>query len=130
LTEAALVTACSGTPAPARRSARPVPGLVSVYLDDDVTEAQKAAIRAKLEAAPGAGEVTYVSHEEAYRRVKKLYSDNPDVQDVRPDDLPESFHVRLADRNDATRLLKEVRGLDGVDQATLAPTPSASPTAS
>lgn len=122
-----LVAGCSGRPA--RQPTPAVPGVVVAYLRDDATTAQKDAIESKLRGAPGASGVRFVSREEAYRQFKKTFKDRPDlVKTVRPEDLPESYRVRLADRTDAPKLLAKIRPMPGVKTANLVPLPSPSAT--
>jgi cell division protein FtsX len=68
-----------------------------VFLDAGVSERERAAVRAKVAAAPGAGQVMYESKVAALVNYRRLFSDTPDALGASEDQLPESFRVRLAD---------------------------------
>jgi cell division transport system permease protein len=71
---------------------------VSIFLKDDVTQAQTAQLRAELEAMPDVQRVEFETKEEAYARFKEQFKDTPDiVANTTPDVLPESFRVKLKD---------------------------------
>jgi cell division transport system permease protein len=69
---------------------------VSIFLADDVTEEQRAAIEQKLEASPEVATFVYESKEEAYARFQQQFSQQPELVENTPADaLPESFRVEL-----------------------------------
>jgi cell division protein FtsX len=73
---------------------------VTVLLPAGTTEAQRAAIQARLEAIDGVAEVTYETPAEAYRRLpEKLRKDGRDPAKVTPmytpETVPGAFHVAL-----------------------------------
>lgn len=69
---------------------------VSVFLRDTATTAQKNAIEAKLKASPEVQTVAYETKAEAYKRFKKLFSEQQSlVSQTPPSDLPASFRVKL-----------------------------------
>lgn len=71
---------------------------VSVYLNDDITEAQQADIRGTIENLDVVKDVTYVSKPEAFEEFKRLYRDQPALyENVDEDILPASFRVELSD---------------------------------
>ena len=75
---------------------------VSVFLPASATDAERAAVRARLEAIDGVAKVTWESPEEAYRRLpQKLRRDGRDPVKVSPLYTPGSmhgaFHVTLDD---------------------------------
>jgi cell division protein FtsX len=109
-----LVAGCTRTVTPIP----PPTTHLTVYLDDDVTTAQKSAVEAKVRTLPGADVVTFVSHQEAYRRFKELFKDRPDLVDIAtPENLPESYEV-LVTGTVSEAALAELRGLPGVDEVT------------
>lgn len=62
---------------------------ITVFFEEDATEAQKRAIGEELEAHEGVGEVTYVSAEEAWDEFQKQYfGDNPELAEGFKDDNP------------------------------------------
>jgi len=82
---------------------------VSVYLcgptsaeptcaNHTVTQAERDAIRAKLEALPVVKQIYYESSAAAYQNAKKLFRNSPDlIKNIDPAALPESFRVKLTD---------------------------------
>jgi hypothetical protein len=69
---------------------------VSVYLTSQLSNGQRDAIRAQLEAVPAVERVDYESKEDAYARFMDQFRDSPDmVRNVSPDVLPESYRVKL-----------------------------------
>lgn len=112
-------------PTPSRDSRSVV---VSVFLDPDVTETQKDVVGDSLRETPGVTRVTFVSHEEAYKRFKKAFGSSPGpMASVEPGDLPESFLVRMRDRKTATAAAVDMRRLSGVDDVVVPPVPTATP---
>ncbi|MGK5681146.1 permease-like cell division protein FtsX [Actinoplanes sp. URMC 104] len=96
----------------------------AVFLRDDVTEQQKAAVEAHLRGLPDVAEVTYESSAEAYEKFKKLWADNPEfVEKLTPTSLPQSFKVRMADAK-AARHVRDtgqaaIEGLPGVQDVVM-----------
>ena len=97
----------------------------SVFLRPDVTPQQKTNVDAYLRDLPEVAEVKYETREEAYRRFKELWADNPEfAQKVSPDSLPGSFRVRMAD-NAAIRKVRDgsgeanIKNLPGVQDVVL-----------
>jgi cell division protein FtsX len=116
-----LLAGCTETVAPIPTPPTTTPPTTSrlvVFLVDDATAAQKSTIEARLRALPGATEVSFETREEAYRRFKELFKDQPDlVNRTKPADLPESYRVTLAGAVGQSTLA-EIRRLPGVDQIT------------
>ncbi len=90
---------------------------VSVFLTDTVTDAQRQDLLTTLTGLPLVKEVKYESKDEAYKRFKEQFKDQPDlVNNVSPGALPESYRVRLKDPTKYEVVASSVRGLPGVDQ--------------
>jgi cell division transport system permease protein len=71
---------------------------VSIFLKDDVTQAQRDQLRTELAAMPDVERVYFESKDEAYQRFKEQFKDTPDiVTNTSPEVLPESFRVKLKD---------------------------------
>lgn len=126
---AVLVTGCSGLPSPNRSHVSTAPTTIVVFLRPEVTAVQRKAVGSKLRAAHGVTAVRFISREEAYRRFKKAFKDKPELLNAtRPEDMLESYQARFADRDDASRTLRAVRTMAGVQRAQVLPTPSPSAT--
>jgi cell division transport system permease protein len=71
---------------------------VSIFLKNDVTEAQRTQLQGDLRADSLVQNVIYESREIAWQRFKTQFRDAPDlVNATKPDSLPESFRVKLKD---------------------------------
>ncbi len=91
---------------------------VSIYLTDDVTEAQREAIAAELDGSPEVADYLYESKAEAYQRFTEQFSQQPAlVENTDPNALPESFRVELVNPERYSVIAAEFpNGQDGVDQ--------------
>jgi cell division transport system permease protein len=71
---------------------------VSVFLTENVGDAQRAEIEQELKSLPAVEAVEYESKQQAFARFQEQFKDTPDlVQNVTADALPESFRVKLRD---------------------------------
>lgn len=101
--------------------------MIMVQLREDATEVQKETIEARLGALPGVTEVRFVSRQEAYRRFRELSRERSGpIEDIGPEDLPESITVRLTDPAVSTTVVQTAQTLPGVQQATTLPAPAPS----
>jgi cell division transport system permease protein len=91
---------------------------VSIFLTDDVTDDQRNAIEQKLKASDEVKSYIYESKDEAYKRFKEQFAQQPDlVNNVGPDALPESFRVELVNPERYSVIAAEFpNGQNGVDQ--------------
>jgi cell division transport system permease protein len=89
---------------------------VSVYLRDDITEEQLAALRTQLEEDPAVTSVRYISAEEAYARGKEVL-DPATAEFLTPGVLPASFTIELEDQlRDYDEVAARYAAATGVDQ--------------
>src|SRR4051795_8696414 len=91
---------------------------VSIFLADDVTDEQRAAIEKQLDGSNEVSTYIYESKEEAYARFQQQFSQQPElVQNTPQDALPESFRVELVNPERYQVIASEFpNGKDGVDQ--------------
>jgi cell division transport system permease protein len=91
---------------------------VSIFLADDVTDEQRAAIESRLDSSPEVKSYIYESKEEAFERFQQQFSQQPElVENTPPDALPESFRVELVNPERYEVIKAEFpAGADGVDQ--------------
>lgn len=69
---------------------------VSIFLKNDVTEAQRKALDTALKEDPLVQEYDHETKEEAYEKFQTMFRDAPDlVNSVKPESLPEAFRVKL-----------------------------------
>jgi cell division transport system permease protein len=89
---------------------------VSVYLRDDITEDQLAALRAELDDDPMVSSVRYISADEAYERGKQVL-DPATAEFLTPGVLPASFTIDLVDQlRDYDAVAEKYAAAVGVDQ--------------
>ncbi len=91
---------------------------VSIFLADDVTEEQRAAIETQLEESDEVKGFIYESKEEAYERFQEQFSQQPElVQNTPEDALPESFRVELVNPERYPVIAEQFpNGENGVDR--------------
>ena len=69
---------------------------VDVYLHDEITEAERAAVRKALESVEGAARVDYIDKDRALARFEEWFGSTVDLADsLRDNPLPASFQVFL-----------------------------------
>lgn len=90
---------------------------VSVYLNDDITKAQRTDLQKQLTQAPEVTGVNYLDKKQAYTRFKKLFEAQPElVSAVGPNDLPASFQVKLRNAEQFDLVSQEFNSAPGVQQ--------------
>lgn len=84
--------------------------------DGPVTEEQKAQFQADLdELRPLVSEVFFESNQEAYERFIERFSDSPIASNVVPEQLPESFRVKLSDPEQFLVIVEKFSQRPGVE---------------
>jgi cell division transport system permease protein len=90
---------------------------VSIFLADDITEEQRVALEAQLEADQLVSSYEYESREEAYEQFRTLFADSPElVEATAPESLPESFRLRLVDPERFQEIDERYTGVAGIDE--------------
>jgi cell division transport system permease protein len=92
---------------------------LSVYLRNDITQAQLDALQKKIQANPEVKNYQFLTHEDAYNEFKKLFQDEPDIiAAVSPDTLPQSFRISLKNPSDESvrAVGQALQGEAGVDE--------------
>jgi cell division transport system permease protein len=90
---------------------------VTIFLKNDVTEAQRANLDTALKDDPLIKDHFYESKQEAYERFKEQFRDAQDlVNSVKPDALPESFRVTLKNPEQFAQIDQKYQGSEGIDQ--------------
>jgi cell division transport system permease protein len=88
---------------------------VSIFLREDVTDAQRTAINQAIDSNPLVDSKTYETREQAFEKFKVLWRDSPDfIKSVGPDSLPESFRVKLKDPEQYATVAENNKGLPGI----------------
>ncbi|MET8253206.1 permease-like cell division protein FtsX [Micromonospora sp. NPDC005197] len=90
---------------------------VSIFLSQEVSEQQRTDLDAKLKADPLVKDVIYVNKDEAYKKFQEMYQDAPDlVNAVKPDQLPESFRLKLNNPEQYKNIYDQYKDTEGVDE--------------
>jgi cell division transport system permease protein len=88
---------------------------VAIFLNDNVSEAERSSLDAALAANPMVAEKKYESKDQAYERFQTLYADSPDfLKSVQPGQLPESFRVRLKNPEAYSQFATSIDGVPGI----------------
>ncbi len=92
---------------------------VSIYLQKNVTQAERSEITTTLAHDPRVKSFLYESSQQALVRFRQEFKDEPalvGLVNARPDSLPESFRVQLKDPRQFAVLASEFANTPGVDQ--------------
>lgn len=91
---------------------------VSIYLQDEVTPAQREAVTSQLDGSPEVESYQYLDKAAAFARFKELFKGNPQlVNQATQEDLPATYLVRMKDPERYTVLAQQFPGgKNGVDQ--------------
>ena len=88
---------------------------VSIFLREDVSEAQRTAINQAIDTNALVLSKTYETRAQAFEKFKVLWRDSPDfIKSVGPDSLPESFRVKLKDPEQYQVFADHIKGLPGI----------------
>ena len=80
-----------------------------------ITSDQKVAIQRDLQALPVVDEVFYENQSQAFNRFQERFKGSAIAQNVTPDQLPESFRVKLKDPTKFAVIESAFSGRPGVD---------------
>ena len=90
---------------------------VAIFLDDEITEERRAELDAELRADPLVREVLFETKEMAYDKFKELYRDAPElVNAIKPEQLPQSFRVKLKDPTQYNQIFEKYKDAEGIDE--------------
>jgi cell division transport system permease protein len=82
----------------------------------EVTQDQRETIRADLDSMPEVEKVYYESKRKAYSRFKEQFKNSAIVDNVTPDQMPESFRVKLVNPEQFDIVASAFVGRAGVEQ--------------
>ena len=86
-----------------------------VFLKVRATRAEVSAVQSKLAGSPLVKRFAYLSKDDAYAEFRRIFANDPDVtRGITPEDLPESFRVKLRHQIDATAFVGTFRHYHGV----------------
>jgi cell division transport system permease protein len=91
---------------------------VSIFLKDDITDAQRTALGNELAADPLVKQpVIHETKQQAWSKFQQMFKDAPDlVAATKPDALPESYRVQLKDPKQYNQVSLEYIGKDGIEE--------------
>jgi cell division transport system permease protein len=90
---------------------------VAIFLDPQITSAQRAELDSALASDPLVANYIYESKPEAFKKFKDIYADAPDlVSAVKEDQLPESFRVKLKNPEQYQQIFDKYKDKDGIDE--------------
>ncbi|SDY70523.1 cell division protein FtsX [Micromonospora pattaloongensis] len=90
---------------------------VSIWLSTDATAEQRTSLESSLKADPLVASVIYENREQAYNKFKSMFQDAPDfISAVKPDQLPESFRVKLKDPEQYDAIFNKYKNTEGIDE--------------
>jgi cell division transport system permease protein len=90
---------------------------VSIFLREDVTDAQSAAISQAIDRSTLVKSKTFESREQAFEKFKVLWRDSPEfIKSVGPESLPASYRVKLKDPEQYKSFASQVEGLPGIQE--------------
>jgi len=82
----------------------------------EVTQAQRDQIREDLDAMPQVQKIYYESKRQGYTRFKQKFKNSAIVDNVTPDQMPESFRVKLNNPEQFPIIASAFIGRDGIEQ--------------
>jgi cell division transport system permease protein len=89
---------------------------VSIFLTDDVTDAQRTSLQAALQRNPLVKELKYENKQQAYDRFQEIWSGSPElISAIKADALPESFRVKLKDPETYDKLAAQLKNQAGIE---------------
>ncbi len=88
---------------------------VSIWLEDEISEAQRVSLENELRDNPEVADVLFESKEEAYESAQELFEGQDEVlASIEPDFLPASFRVSLHDPERFLVVASQYEGYPGV----------------
>lgn len=88
---------------------------VSIFMRPDVTAAQRSSLDAALEANPLVKSKEYESRQQAFAKFQQLWANSPDlIKTIKPDQLPESFRVKLKDPEQYQQFASQIKDQQGI----------------
>lgn len=89
---------------------------VVAYLSEDSDVAMSKRLMGEIEVLPGVRMVTYVSQEDALRKLKSDWGENAYLlEGLETNPLPTSFDIILTDISYASQVVEQLKMFDGID---------------
>jgi cell division transport system permease protein len=88
---------------------------VSIFLRDDVTDAQRQALDTAIGGNPLVQSKIYETRQQAFEKFKVIWQDSPDfIKSITPESLPESFRVKLKNPEQYQTFADQIKGQQGI----------------
>jgi cell division transport system permease protein len=88
---------------------------VSIFLREDVTDAQTSAIAQAIDQSPLVASKSFETRAQAFEKFKVLWRDSPDfIKSVGPESLPASYRVKLKNPEQYKSFAAGVQNLPGI----------------
>ncbi|MGI8868706.1 MAG: permease-like cell division protein FtsX [Mycobacteriales bacterium] len=92
---------------------------VTIFLDQKITSVQKTTLVSELKSQPEIKNFSYETQDQAYKRFKKLFQQNPDIIKGTPKNyIPAAYHVELKNPERYKLVSKAFDGKPGVFKVT------------
>jgi cell division transport system permease protein len=88
---------------------------IVVYLSDDVTEKQIKVVQSSLELTPYIENITFISKEEALKRLREKLKNQLELSDIGKNPLPNSFEVKVKEPDKIPRVAAMIRNYPGIE---------------
>jgi cell division transport system permease protein len=90
---------------------------VSIFLQRDISEEQRASIQSDLAGNELVAETIYESQEQAFANAREIFANDPElIEALRPGDLPASFRVKLTDPEQFEVIASQFQGYPGIEE--------------
>ncbi|MGW4461140.1 permease-like cell division protein FtsX [Micromonospora sp. NPDC004704] len=90
---------------------------VAIFLKVDIPDDQRLGLEGELKSDPLVEQVIFESGEDAYNKFRTMFQDAPDlVNAVKPEQLPESFRVKLKNPEEYQAVYEKYKDTEGVDE--------------
>jgi cell division transport system permease protein len=90
---------------------------VSVFLRDDASQDEIAALEQKIGALPEVEKYYFENRQQAYLNFQEIFRDNPAlVENVDPDAMPQSFKIKLKNPEDVPIIGARLAGDPAIDE--------------
>lgn len=92
----------------------------------DATPDQKRQIESELRRMPQIQWVHFLNRQQVYEQARKLFKNSPSIGELRYEDFPDAFRVKLKDPKQYRAVVAQIQNRPGVDQVVsrfAAPTP-------
>jgi len=90
---------------------------VSIFLDTAVTDSQTQALDAKIKSDSRISSDQFLDKDASWKQFQQQMANDPALlQSITPDQVPQSFRLKLKDPNQVDQISATYKGLPGVDE--------------